>query len=372
MDSAAASPATLTGATKRTVASLLAALGLGISSPAVAQSPFYAGKQLSFLINFDAGSSTDIEARLFGRHIAKHIEGRPTVIMQNKPGAGGLSGGLFLGELGAKDGTMAGYFTALSWHYATQPQAFKVDLKDYPVAAYSSGSAIYFMRSDFAGGVKTPTDIAKVNDFVSGGVGARSSRDFTVRSTLQMLGRKHKHVSGYGSGEKAMLALQRSEIHFYSTTPPLYSGQIEPNLVKKGLVTPLFVDPSWDGKSLSVSKQVAGFGVPTFQDLYRQVHGKAPEGLLWESYLACVSLNGTLQRMIVFPPSVPNAAVQALRAGIRKLKDDKDYAAEAEKTLGFVPEYEAGDEVDATVRSVLTVRPELREFINKYIEAAGN
>ena len=40
---------------------------LGITG-ASAQTPFYAGKQLSMLINFGAGSSTDIEARTFGRH----------------------------------------------------------------------------------------------------------------------------------------------------------------------------------------------------------------------------------------------------------------------------------------------------------------
>lgn len=342
---------------------------VAMPAPAEAQTPFYAGKQLSFLINFDAGSSTDIEARLLGRHIGKHIDGKPTIIMQNKPGAGGLTGGIFLGEVGPKDGSMVGYFTGIGWHYATQPQAFKVDLRDYPVAGYSSGSAIYFIRSDVGAGVKTPADIAKVNDFVSGGVGARSSRDFTVRATLSMLGRKHKHVSGYGSGEKAMLALQRSEIHFYSTTPPLYSGQIEPNLVKKGLVTPLFVDPSWDGKTVGLSKQVAGYGVPPFQELYRQIHGKMPEGLLWESYLTSVSLNGTLQRLVAFPPGVPDAAVQALRESLRKLKEDREFAAEATKVLGYVPEYESDANAAAAVRNVLTVRPEIRDFINKFTDS---
>ncbi len=340
-------------------------------APASAQTPFYQGKQLSFLINFDAGSSTDIEARIFGRHIGRHIEGRPTVIMQNKPGAGGLTGALFLGEIGSKDGSAVGYLTGVTWHYATQPQLWKVDLKNFPVAAYSSGAAIYFVRSDVPPGIKQPSDIAKAADFVSAGVGGRSSRDYTVRVTLDMLGAKYKHVSGYGSGEKAMLALQRSEIHFYSTTPPLYRNQIIPNLVTPGLVTPLFVDPSWDGKSLGISKQVAGFGVPAFQDLYKQIHGKMPEGLIWESYLACVSLNGTLQRVIVFPPGVPEASVQALRAGIRKLNSDKEFAADAEKTLGFVPEYEAGDNVGAAVREVLTIRPEVQDFIQKFSASGG-
>ena len=52
-----------------------------------AQEPFYKGKRLTVLINFDAGSATDIEARVFARHFAKHIEGAPQLIMQNMPAA---------------------------------------------------------------------------------------------------------------------------------------------------------------------------------------------------------------------------------------------------------------------------------------------
>jgi tripartite-type tricarboxylate transporter receptor subunit TctC len=221
---------------------------------AYGQTPFYAGKQLSMIINFGAGSSTDIEARLFGRHISKHIDGHPTIVMQNKPGAGGLLGGLYLGEVADKDGTAFGFLTALGWAYASRSQDFRVDLKSYEFIGFSSGAAIYFIRSDVAPGIKTATDIGKVQSFVSGGVNSRSGRDATIRMTLDMLGVPYKHVSGYRSGEKAMLALQRQEIHFYSTTPPLYRKRIQPNLVSKGAVTPLYVDPSWDGEKLSISK----------------------------------------------------------------------------------------------------------------------
>jgi tripartite-type tricarboxylate transporter receptor subunit TctC len=337
----------------------------------VAQSPFYAGKRLTMTINFGAGSSTDIEARLFGRHVGKHIEGQPTIIMQNMPGGGGLTASLFIGEVAPKDGSMLGYLTAAGWLYTTQPQLFRVDLKDYAFAGYGSASAIYFIRSDVAPGMKTATDIAKAGYFVSGGVNARSSRDFSIRITLDMLGRRHKHVSGYGSGEKALLALQRKEIELYATTAPLYRSQIEPTLVKPGLATPLFIDPSWDGKTFGINKQVADFGVLPFQELYKKIHGRMPEGLKWESYLTCVRLNGNLLRAIAFPPGTPPAAVSALRAAIRKLNEDKAFAAEAQKSLGYVPEFEAGEDVGDQFRNALTIRPEVREFIAKYVDTGG-
>src|SRR5262249_55150058 len=92
--------------------------GLGISgavggfpSPAAAQEPFYKGKRLTLVINFAPGGPSDIEGRLLAKHIVKHIDGQPLVIVQNKDGAGGLVGTNFLGEVGPRDGSMFGYFT---------------------------------------------------------------------------------------------------------------------------------------------------------------------------------------------------------------------------------------------------------------------
>ena len=68
-----------------------AACAIGASA-AAAQEPFYKGKRLTLLINFAAGGPTDIEGRLLAKHIAKHIDGQPQIIVQNKDGAGGLVG----------------------------------------------------------------------------------------------------------------------------------------------------------------------------------------------------------------------------------------------------------------------------------------
>jgi len=348
-------------------AAAVAALGLAVGT-AKAETPFYAGKQVSMIINFGAGSSTDIEARLFGRHLAKHIDGHPTIVMQNKPGAGGLLGGLFLGEVAEKDGTAFGFLTALGWAYASRSQDFRVDLKDYEFIGFSSGAAIYFIRSDVPPGIKTATDIGKVQHFVSGGVNSRSGRDATIRMTLDMLGVPYKHVSGYRSGEKAMLALQRQEIQFYSTTPPLYRNRILPNFVSKGEITPLYTDPSWDGKKLSISKQVADLPILPFQELYQKVKGQPPSGQLWEAYLACIRLNGGLQRLIALPPGAPKAALAALRTAVQRLNKDPAYAADAKKTLGYVPQYYSEADTSEHVRSALTVKPEIRTFMANYIK----
>src|SRR5437868_3044049 len=105
---------------------LAGAAMLDAPSQALAQEPFYKGKRVSLLINFAAGGPADIEGRLFAKHLAKHIDGTPGIIVQNKDGAGGLVGTNYLGELGPRDGTMAGYLTAAAWTYVIEPQSYRV------------------------------------------------------------------------------------------------------------------------------------------------------------------------------------------------------------------------------------------------------
>src|SRR5262245_32922569 len=109
---------------------------LAVASTAVAQEPFYKGKRLSVMVNFAAGGPTDIEGRLFSRHIARHIDGNPSIIVQNIDGAGGLTGTTWLGEVAPKDGTAMGYLTGVAWLYASEPERHRVDLRTYEFVAY--------------------------------------------------------------------------------------------------------------------------------------------------------------------------------------------------------------------------------------------
>src|SRR5947207_4793300 len=84
-------------------------------SGASAQEPFYAGKRLTVLVNYAAGGPTDIEGRLFARHIGKYIEGQPAIVVQNRDGASGLVGTNYIGEVAPKDGSVVGYLTGAAW-----------------------------------------------------------------------------------------------------------------------------------------------------------------------------------------------------------------------------------------------------------------
>jgi len=343
------------------------------ASQGQAQAPFYKGKQLTLLVNFGAGSATDIDARVFARHFIKHIDGAPQLIVQNMAGGGGANGTMFLGEVAPKDGTVVGFLTATAWNFAAEPERFRVDFKTYEHVGYTGGTAVYYMRKDVPPGIAKPTDIVKAKGLVSGGVNARTGRDISIRLTLDILGVPFRHVTGYGSGERARLALQRQEIHLYADTTPGYRGAVEGTLVKDGTVIPLWYDPHYDGKTFGRSKQVEGLPIRAYHEVYQEIFGKMPSGQLWDTYLALITLNGAMQRILSLPPGAPPAAVAALRAALQRLNNDKEFHADATKVLGFIPEYYAGADVGPQIRNALTVKPEIRKFVAEYIPkgAAG-
>ena len=230
----------------RAVIALCALVALA-APQAHADDPFYKGKRLILIINFAAGGPSDIEGRLLAKHLVKHIDGAPSIVVQNKDGAGGLIGATYLGELGPKDGSMFGYFTAAAWTYATDPSAYRVDLKSYEFIGSQPGNSVYYVRADTEPGIKDATDVMKAKGLVAGGLSADASKDILIRLALDMLGLPHRYVTGYRSNSAARLALQQNEINFFSETTPAYFSVVNPSMTAKGLVVPVWYDPNYDG-----------------------------------------------------------------------------------------------------------------------------
>ena len=75
-------------------------------------------------------------------------------------------------------------------------------------------------------------------------------------------------------------------------------------------------------------------------------------------------------RMIAMPPGSPPAAVDALRAAIARLNNDKEYAEEAMKVIQFVPQYETGPDINAASASASRSSPRSGSFVADYIKSA--
>jgi hypothetical protein len=306
-----------------------------------ADDPYYKGKRLTLLIGSAVGGPTDIEGRLFARYLGRHVDGQPSVVVQNKEGAGGVLGPTYLGEVGPKDGTMLGYFSGTAWNYVNNPEHWRVDLKSFEFVAYQSGTTIHFVGTDVPPGLKKPTDIIKAVGLVAGGT--------------SMPGR---------------LALQRGEIHMFSESPPSYRAVIEPALVNTGEVIPVWYDIGDASDDAIPSKTMEGLDIPSFPQLHKKLLGRPRSGQKWEAFRTIHEVNSTLQRLIVLPPGAPQVAIDALRAAVARLNGDQEFAAEAKKTIEFAPDYDTGADINERARSRLVASPEIRAFVADYIKSA--
>ena len=334
-----------------------ATFAAGVTS-AAAQEAYYKGKRITLLINFAAGGPTDIEGRLFAKYLVKHIDGAPSIIVQNMDGAGGVIGAQYLGEVAPKDGAYVGYLSGTSWIYVSEPERWRVDFKNYEFIAYQPGTTVHFARTDIPPGLKEPADIAKAKGLIAGGLSADTSKDLRLRLGLDMLGVPFKYVTGYRSSPPARLALERGEINMFSESPPSYRAVVEPGLVKSGKALGVWWDSVDTNDPPAPEKQMEGLTIPSFPQLYKrgQRHA-APSGNYWEAYKTLFEINSTLQRLIVLPPGAPQAAYDALRVAIDGVNADKDFAAEAQKTIEFVPDYPTGRDMNQRVRGMLHATP---------------
>jgi tripartite-type tricarboxylate transporter receptor subunit TctC len=349
----------------------LFAVSICTAPPARADEPFYKGKRLTLMINFAPGGPTDIEGRLFAKHLARHIDGAPPIIIQNRDGAGGQVGAAFIGEVAPRDGTMMAYLTAASWRAVIEPDVYRVDFKSYNFIGFQPGNAVYYVRTDLPPGMKESADILNAKGLVAGGLAIDTSKDLLMRLSLDILGLPYRYVTGYRNSNAARLALQRNEISLHAETTPAYFAVVQPSMVKTGEVIPLWYDASYDGEQFRVPSVMAGHPIPAFHDFYRKVKGTLPSGPLWDAYRANIAVDAAMLRTIVLPPGVPQAAVDALRTAVARLNEDKDYAEEAFKTIQFVPHYETGGDLNARVRKAMTVAPEVRSFVIDYMRSAG-
>jgi tripartite-type tricarboxylate transporter receptor subunit TctC len=342
-------------------------LSLAAGRAPAADRPFYQGRTVTFLINFAAGGPTDIEGRIVTRHLAKHIPGQPTIVVQNMPGAGGVTGINFLGEVAKADGQTIGYFTGPYNHHQMRTPTLRIDLMKLPFIASIQGLTVCYIRSDVAPGIKKPTDIVKAERFRAGGLSFESNKDLRFRLAFDILGVKYDYVTGYNSSNDARLAVQRNEIQYHDESIPGYRGAAEPQLVKTGIATPLYYHDLISPEGMMRSSPDFP-ELNSFTQIYTQIFGRPPSGIKYEALKAANLASQNLNRVALLSPGSPGEAISALRQAFAALSRDEEFIAEAKKVMRFHPRFETGEDGERLRQKVLTAPTEIVDFIRQFIE----
>ena len=192
----------------------------GISASAVAQSSgtFYQGKTITFVVGQPAGSTFDAYARLIGRHLSGHIPGRPTIIVQNMPGAASLIGGAHVYNVAPQDGTVIGASsTNLPVQPLIDPSGVRFDPLKFqwlPTPAEFPTALIVWHTSP----IKSIDDLRSRESNI-GSIAAGSPPTVAIGLYNEVLKTRMHPILGYAGLQATMLAMEHGEIEGYPSIP---------------------------------------------------------------------------------------------------------------------------------------------------------
>ncbi len=194
---------------------LLAVLGsLGLADPAHAQgvADFYRGKTVRLIVGFGPGGGYDQNARLLARYLGDYIPGKPTVVVQNMPGASSLKAVQYLDNGALTDGTVVTAFNAgLLTESMTKPDQVPVNLNNLAwIGSISQEIRVCYVRA--SSGINTFDDLLRSPGVVFGETGRGSAAYVDGGILKDILGVKLKTILGYAGSAEKEIAIERGEL----------------------------------------------------------------------------------------------------------------------------------------------------------------
>ncbi len=342
---------------------LMVAVVFAGSKLAPAAQPFYQNKTLTFMVATSAGGPSDIECRLYARHLTKHLAGRPTLVVQNRAGAGGMLAMNWLYERGPRDGTAALFQAAVAMYqewYVGNPQTagLRANMAEIIPVIFIPIVSVGTVRKVIPPGIQIekPEDILKAREWVAGGFRANHTKDLKFRALLDLVGAHYKYATGYPGSADLLAAFMRGEIDYVDGSTAFFLSRVKPVAVDTGQAVPI-----WYDSPVQLDQLAPAYNSREF---VKKLTGKEPSGPLWQIFQI-----SRPYRMILFPPEVPQAAVQALRSAFQALSRDPEFLAEYENIVGIKPTFitEEPDLLDV-LAGLKAAAGGIKEFRLRYIE----
>lgn len=300
------------------IAGVAATILAAWAAPAAAQPAdnFYNDRTINLLLASSPGGYYDIAARVVANHLPRHISGKPKIVVQNLPGAGGATLGNRLAVTAERDGSVIATMSrALPQLALIGDKSAQFDpLKLTWLGSLSSYEEdIYLMAINARHAAQSIADLAPGSKPVHlGGTRAGSTNITFALMARDMLKLNVRIVTGFPGAKEIWLAMDRDEL----------DGQ--------------FVDISaimvgrpdlWREKKL---RPLVGFGrvkrhpdlpdVPTARELV-----KDPADL---ALLEFAELPMFMALPFVAPPELPPARAETLKKGFMAMALEPEFRAD--------------------------------------------
>lgn len=348
----------------------IATLTLGVI-PATAQDDFYAGKDLNIIVGLSAGGNSDLLIRSIARYLERHIPGNPTIVIQNLPGAGGLRATNHVYELSEPDGLTLyfGPFDPLA--QALELEEFRGRYEEFGFVGGIADVRISQVRRDVVpGGMERPADIVKAtNPILVGDLNATSPAGILARMSLDVMGVPYTFVSGYSGGSDVYAAILRNEVHMQNVSLSTWRTRSVDFIESgEGMGLWYFVPVADDG-SYRTNPNLED--LQAFPDVYKEVHGKMPEGPMWEALNWYTNQIGELTFVTLAPPGVPEDRLQILQNAFAAAMKDPEFVEEGIRANGVPHSYIDAATGQAIFKSLADTDPSVLQTMVEVIEAAN-
>lgn len=280
---------------------------------------FYQGKQVSLLVGSAAGGGYDAYARTVGRHLGAHIPGKPTIVVQNMPGAGSMKMVNHVANVAAKDGTVIGApqngaaFEPLFHLLSPGGRNAKYDGTKLNWIG-SAEQGVYVSVFWHTAGVKTLDDLRKKEVLV--GASSLNTDEAVLANLLNnVFDTKLKLVTGYKGNASIMHAMEQGEVSGVTATSWASLQAKQPTWYPEGKVTiPI---------QMALDPEPALKNVPFALDLVKDENDRRVLETVFTKY--------KMSRPYFLPADTPKDRVAAVRKAFLEMCKDPAFLAEAEK-----------------------------------------
>jgi len=340
-------------------AAALAAAATGYSMPtdAVAKD-YYEGKRLTVIVGRGPGSGADSTARAFARYWTKYIPGNPKIIVKNMKGTPTYN---FIYQKAKPDGLTITFTPYDPTSQLTKRKGFKADYGKMPFVGSLYNAALLYVTTDQ---IKDGQNLKGLKNAKYGGQGPTGRFDIMGRFTLEILGADFRYSTGFGGAKKVLNAMRRREVDIQTIGLNLYRLSAEKPLVKTGKAVPMYYLP-FPGHA-ALGKKIFG-DIPSFDDYYKNVYGKAPSGEKYEVFQWATATLNAMSYSAFLPPKTPTEYRDILRVAYAKVVVDPKYLAEQKKMFGYNLPYVTPKMGEAIINSMLTTSQKYKDYMTAFL-----
>jgi tripartite-type tricarboxylate transporter receptor subunit TctC len=314
------------------VASLLAASGARADD-------FYKGRQVTLMVGNNAGTAYDASARLVARHYGRHIPGGPTIVVQNMPGATGLTAANYISNIAAKDGSvLANAHQSLPLRQLLGDKAVRYDAAQFQWIGSPEVSnqtiAVWHTVP-----VETLMDV-KTHEVVMGGTTQSADSSIVLALANKFLGTRFKVIHGYQANQ-IDVAIERGEVQGRTV---IWGGMksTKPDWLRDRKIKII--------SQLGLRREAELPDLPLMQELADTEDGR----LIIQLFSAQLALG----RPLYAAAGVPRDRVMLLRQAFGKMVSSAEFLDEAQRAH-FDVQLVTGAELEDTVQKIMTTPPDL-------------